>query len=60
VDSFDESGERVTYSQISTFIVGAGNFGGKRTSNKAIATQNPPSRKPDATTVQKTSVNQVC
>lgn len=32
VDSFDESGDQVCFNQFSTFIVGAGGFGGKRDS----------------------------
>jgi 3-hydroxyacyl-CoA dehydrogenase/3a,7a,12a-trihydroxy-5b-cholest-24-enoyl-CoA hydratase len=59
VDSYDESGEKVVYSQISSFVRGAGNFGGKRASDKAIQPQNPPSRAPDASIKQKTNENQV-
>lgn len=58
IESFDESGEKVLFSQMSTFVRGAGNFGGKRTSDKAILPQNPPSRAPDASIQQKTGENQ--
>uniref|UniRef100_A0A669Q742 Hydroxysteroid 17-beta dehydrogenase 4 n=3 Tax=Phasianus colchicus TaxID=9054 RepID=A0A669Q742_PHACC len=38
----------VCYNQFSLFFVGAGGFGGKRTSEKAKVTVNPPKRPPDA------------
>ncbi|NXY04101.1 DHB4 enzyme, partial [Pteruthius melanotis] len=38
----------VCYNQFSLFFVGAGGFGGKRTSEKAKLTANPPKRPPDA------------
>ncbi|NXJ10324.1 DHB4 enzyme, partial [Odontophorus gujanensis] len=38
----------VCYNQFSLFFVGAGGFGGKRTSGKAKVTVNPPKRPPDA------------
>ncbi|NXH80559.1 DHB4 enzyme, partial [Edolisoma coerulescens] len=38
----------VCYNQFSLFFVGAGRFGGKRTSEKAKLTANPPKRPPDA------------
>ncbi|NXD61453.1 DHB4 enzyme, partial [Corvus moneduloides] len=40
--------ELVCYNQFSLFFVGAGGFGGKRTSEKAKLTANPPKRPPDA------------
>ena len=38
VETFDESGEQICFNQFTTFAVGAGGFGGKRTSkyNKVI------------------------
>ena len=33
VESFDESGELICFNQFSTFVVGAGGFGGKRSSD---------------------------
>jgi len=33
VDSFDETGERVFYNQFVTFVVGAGGFRGKRSTD---------------------------
>lgn len=44
---------------MSVFAVGAGGFGGKRTSDKAISTVDPPSRSPDASISEKTNPNQV-
>ncbi|XP_046404303.1 peroxisomal multifunctional enzyme type 2 [Ischnura elegans] len=58
VDTFDETGEKIAYAQMTVFIVGAGKFGGKRTSHKAIAPVDVPSRKPDAEMSEKTSLNQ--
>ncbi|XP_075457184.1 peroxisomal multifunctional enzyme type 2 [Ascaphus truei] len=37
----------ICYNQFSVFVVGAGGFGGKRSSTKAKATANPPNRPPD-------------
>uniref|UniRef100_A0A8C2DAL8 Hydroxysteroid (17-beta) dehydrogenase 4 n=1 Tax=Cyprinus carpio TaxID=7962 RepID=A0A8C2DAL8_CYPCA len=51
-------GELVCYNQFSVFIVGAGGFGGKRTSQKAV-TAAPPDRAPDAVIVDQTSRDQV-
>lgn len=57
-DTFDEHGERVIHTQWSTFFVGSGNFGGKRTTDKARPLANIPNRKPDAVVEEKTSINQ--
>ncbi|EMP26123.1 Peroxisomal multifunctional enzyme type 2 [Chelonia mydas] len=46
------------YNQFSLFIVGAGGFGGKRTSEKAKVTVNPPNRTPDAVLSDVTTVDQ--
>ncbi|XP_067839112.1 peroxisomal multifunctional enzyme type 2 [Heptranchias perlo] len=48
----------VCYNQFSIFVVGAGGFGGKRTSDKVKATMNPPNRPPDAMISDVTSVDQ--
>nr|XP_018917446.1 PREDICTED: peroxisomal multifunctional enzyme type 2 isoform X1 [Bemisia tabaci] len=57
-ETYDESGEKIAVSQMSVFAVGAGGFGGKRTSDKAISTIDPPSRSPDASISEKTNPNQ--
>nr|XP_034955482.1 peroxisomal multifunctional enzyme type 2 [Zootoca vivipara] len=46
------------YNQFSVFVVGAGGFGGKRSSEKAKVTANPPNRPPDATAVDLTTGDQ--
>ncbi|XP_048383621.2 peroxisomal multifunctional enzyme type 2 isoform X1 [Stegostoma tigrinum] len=48
----------VCYNQFSIFVVGAGGFGGKRTSDKVKVTKNPPNRPPDAIVSDITSVDQ--
>nr|CAD7396471.1 unnamed protein product [Timema poppensis] len=58
VDTFDENGNRVAYNQVTTFAIGMGGFGGKRTSDKAVDIANAPARAPDATVTEKTSLNQ--
>ncbi|XP_077146974.1 peroxisomal multifunctional enzyme type 2 [Ranitomeya variabilis] len=50
--------ELICYNQFSVFVVGAGGFGGKRSSSKAKETANPPSRPPDVVTSDVTSVDQ--
>ncbi|NXM51549.1 DHB4 enzyme, partial [Gymnorhina tibicen] len=49
----------VCYNQFSLFFVGAGGFGGKRTSEKAKLTANPPKRPPDAVISDVTTPDQV-
>ena len=44
---------------MSTFVVGAGGFGGKRSSDKAYPTQKHPNRQPDSVFEEKTSIDQV-
>lgn len=46
--------------QWSIFLVGAGNFGGKRNTDKGAKVLPPPKRKPDAVIEEKTSIDQVC
>ncbi|KAM9330931.1 peroxisomal multifunctional enzyme type 2 [Gastrophryne carolinensis] len=48
----------ICFNQFSTFLVGSGGFGGKRSSPKAKVTANPPSRPPDAVLSDLTSVDQ--
>ncbi|XP_051508624.1 peroxisomal multifunctional enzyme type 2-like [Myxocyprinus asiaticus] len=50
--------ELLCYNQFSVFIVGSGGFGGKRTSQKAVLTADPPNRAPDAVIVDETSKDQ--
>jgi len=59
VGTFDEKNEKVCFNQFSLFVVGAGRFGGKRTSDQIRPTANPPSRSPDAFIAEKTSIDQV-
>ncbi|NXL20373.1 DHB4 enzyme, partial [Setophaga kirtlandii] len=49
----------VCYNQFSLFFVGAGGFGGKRTSEKAKLTAVPPQRPPDAVISDVTTADQV-
>lgn len=58
VETFNEKKEKVIYNQSSTFVVGAGKFGGKRSSDKAIPVANTPSRNPDNSISEKTSIDQ--
>ncbi|XP_068167284.1 peroxisomal multifunctional enzyme type 2 isoform X2 [Antennarius striatus] len=51
-------GELVAYNQFSVFVVGAGGFGGKRTSEKAKAAVPPPKRAPDAVVTDSTTRDQ--
>ena len=59
VETFNEKKEKVAFNQFSIFVVGAGNFGGKRASDSIIAPVDPPKRSPDASMSEKTSVDQV-
>lgn len=53
------NGKLVIRNQSSTFVVGAGNFGGKSTPNNAVIPTIPaPKRNPDFTTLCKTSIDQ--
>ena len=56
-----DSGEKVCYNQSALFLVGAGNFGGKKMSDKqeTKAVLDVPNRAPDVTVVEKTSSDQV-
>ncbi|KAF3695625.1 Peroxisomal multifunctional enzyme type 2 [Channa argus] len=50
--------ELVCYNQFSVFVVGAGGFGGKRSSEKAKAPLPPPQRTPDAVVIDSTTRDQ--
>nr|XP_033475201.1 peroxisomal multifunctional enzyme type 2 [Epinephelus lanceolatus] len=50
--------ELICYNQFSVFAVGAGGFGGKRTSEKAKAPVPPPKRAPDAVVIDSTTRDQ--
>ncbi|RUS86122.1 hypothetical protein EGW08_006142 [Elysia chlorotica] len=58
IETVDEKGEKVAFNQFSTFVVGAGNFGGPKTSKEATPLVDTPSRAPDAFMEEKTSVDQ--
>ncbi|XP_043103140.1 peroxisomal multifunctional enzyme type 2 [Puntigrus tetrazona] len=51
-------GQPVCYNQFSVFVVGSGGFGGKRASQKSVATAPLPDRAPDAVIVDQTSRDQ--
>jgi (3R)-3-hydroxyacyl-CoA dehydrogenase / 3a,7a,12a-trihydroxy-5b-cholest-24-enoyl-CoA hydratase / enoyl-CoA hydratase 2 len=58
-NSYDPSGKQVIRNQSATFVVGAGNFGGKsKPSPDVIPTQAAPDRSPDFTVDVKTDANQ--
>uniref|UniRef100_A0A3Q4HKL7 Hydroxysteroid (17-beta) dehydrogenase 4 n=1 Tax=Neolamprologus brichardi TaxID=32507 RepID=A0A3Q4HKL7_NEOBR len=50
--------ELVCYNQFSVFVVGAGGFGGKRSSEKAKPPLPPPKRSPDAVVIDSTTRDQ--
>uniref|UniRef100_A0A7N6BSD2 Peroxisomal multifunctional enzyme type 2 n=1 Tax=Anabas testudineus TaxID=64144 RepID=A0A7N6BSD2_ANATE len=50
--------ELVCYNQFSVFVVGAGGFGGRRTSEKAKTSLPPPRRTPDAVVIDSTTRDQ--
>lgn len=60
-DTFDEKNEKVCYNQAAIFLVGSGNFGGKKMSEKqeVKSVLDAPQRPPDASIVEKTSGEQV-
>lgn len=58
-ESFDQVGNPIIRNQSSTFIVGAGNFGGKSKANDdVIQPIPPPKRNPDFTALCTTSTDQ--
>ncbi|XP_054842565.1 peroxisomal multifunctional enzyme type 2 [Eublepharis macularius] len=59
LDVYTYSGkDLLCYNQFSVFVVGAGGFGGKRSSEKAKAPVSPPKRPPDAVVTDVTTVDQ--
>lgn len=58
-ESYDPSGQLLIRNQSSTFVVGAGNFGGKSKPNDQVIQPVPaPNRTPDFTALVKTSIDQ--
>lgn len=58
-DSYDASGRLIVRNQSATFVVRAGNFGGKSKAADVVVPAIPaPNRKPDASVQYKTSVDQ--
>lgn len=61
-ETFDaETGVKICYNQSALFLVGAGNFGGKKMSDKQETKSviDAPNRPPDVTVTEKTSSDQV-
>ncbi|XP_044265364.1 peroxisomal multifunctional enzyme type 2-like isoform X1 [Tribolium madens] len=58
IETFDEQGNLLIRNQTVAFVVGAGNFGGPRTGTKAIPCQVKPSRAPDMSLTDKTTIDQ--
>ena len=58
IETRDEAGELLLINQSSIFVVGAGGFGGSRTSEHSIEVRTPPPRSPDATARYKTNKDQ--
>ena len=56
VTSTDESGEEIAYNELSTFVRGAGGWGGDRGPSGDVNV--PPAREPDAVIEEKTDINQ--
>ncbi|AXQ29426.1 SDR family NAD(P)-dependent oxidoreductase [Solimonas sp. K1W22B-7] len=56
VSTTDETGEEIAYNEITTFVRGAGGWGGERGSSEEINV--PPAREPDAVIEEKTDANQ--
>lgn len=58
VDTYNEQGELIVKNQMVCFAVGAGNFGGPRSGTKIVECKAKPNRQPDASVIQKTSIDQ--
>ncbi|XP_044302177.1 peroxisomal multifunctional enzyme type 2 [Varanus komodoensis] len=59
LDVYTYSGkDLLCYNQFSVFVIGAGGFGGKRSSEKSKVTVNLPNRPPDAVVTDTTTVDQ--
>src|SRR5690606_33887728 len=56
IDTYDESGEKLVYNEVTTFVRGAGGFGGERGPSAEVNV--PPSREPDAVVEEKIPANQ--
>ncbi|WP_447929897.1 SDR family NAD(P)-dependent oxidoreductase [Sphingopyxis fribergensis] len=56
VSTVDEHGDEIVYNEMTTFVKGAGGWGGERGPSADINT--PPDRKPDAVIEEATDVNQ--
>ena len=56
ITTSDESGEELAYNEVSTFVRGAGGWGGER--GPSTPENVPPERAPDAVVEEKTSANQ--
>lgn len=58
-ETFDQSGKLLAKNQVTTFIVGAGNFNGKsKPSDKVVSTVSAPNRRYDKSVQLKTNVDQ--
>lgn len=58
-ETFDENGEKIIYNQVVAFVVGAGNFGGKKQTSRIVPVIEAPTRDPDTYFVDKTLIDQV-
>jgi 3-hydroxyacyl-CoA dehydrogenase/3a,7a,12a-trihydroxy-5b-cholest-24-enoyl-CoA hydratase len=56
ITTTDESGQEIAYNEMTTFVRGAGGWGGDRGPSAEVNV--PPSRKPDAVVEEKTNPNQ--
>ncbi|MFH4973584.1 hypothetical protein AB6A40_000293 [Gnathostoma spinigerum] len=54
----EETNKQIAFQQFGVFVVGAGNFGGKRSSQHYIPIVEPPRRPPDVVTEEKTTPEQ--
>jgi hypothetical protein len=59
VETFDDSGDKVAHSLLTTFAVGMKGVTDKRTSPHNVPTAEPPKRAPDLSVEQHTSLDQV-
>ncbi|XP_055374780.1 peroxisomal multifunctional enzyme type 2 [Condylostylus longicornis] len=58
-NSYDQSGNLIVKNQSTTFVVGAGNFGGKKDPKSGVVPiLKNPNRKPDKSVIYKTSLDQ--
>lgn len=61
MSTYDQNNVKVCYNQFAMFLVGSGNFGGKKMSDKQQVKPivEAPKRQPDVTVYEQTSLNQV-